>query len=293
MKVIKATTMIESLYTTLSQCEKRIAKYILNNGEKTYNLSIQQLAIECSASEASIIRFCKKIGFSGFKDLKLSLASEKAINDENKDETDVYSEIITEDSPETIMRKLNAITIKNLTDNMDIIDYVELEKAINLIQDTKDRKGNTYIVATGGSGVVARDFQLKLMRLGINSIMYENSHLMLESLVSSCKDDVAVIFSTLGKSKEILDFVEVLNKNNTKVISITQYNKSKLTQMSDITILTANVENNLRLGSMVSRIIQLSIVDTIFTTLSMRCYEKQSVRLDNVKNIFKEKGFYK
>ncbi len=65
-----------SLYDGFFDSEKKIAKYIINNYDKVVDMTVGQLANVSGSSEASVSRFCKKIGVKGFHHLKISLAKE-------------------------------------------------------------------------------------------------------------------------------------------------------------------------------------------------------------------------
>ncbi|MEE4271091.1 MAG: MurR/RpiR family transcriptional regulator [Thermoanaerobaculales bacterium] len=53
--------------------QRAIADYLLENLETVPFLSVPELARRCHASEATIVRFGQRIGFSGFAELKVAL----------------------------------------------------------------------------------------------------------------------------------------------------------------------------------------------------------------------------
>ena len=55
---------------------KRIADWIEAHPGEIISLSIVELAEKCDCSEATIVRFSKRLGFNGYQGLKISLASE-------------------------------------------------------------------------------------------------------------------------------------------------------------------------------------------------------------------------
>ena len=72
----KTTLKIKILYDEMGKAEKQIADWILANPGKIISLSIVELAELCGCSEATIVRFSKRLGLSGYQELKISLASE-------------------------------------------------------------------------------------------------------------------------------------------------------------------------------------------------------------------------
>ena len=69
---------IQRNYGNMFSAEKRAADFILQYSEELIeqNYTISELAARCGASEASIIRMCKRIGYAGFASLKITLARE-------------------------------------------------------------------------------------------------------------------------------------------------------------------------------------------------------------------------
>ena len=109
-------------------------------------------------SGASVIRFCKNLGFKGFKDFQIACAQEQPLQVDNKIET-----IITEnDNPTSVLFKLQTNLSKNIVDLGRSIDHKELKQAVELI----DKARVVFIAGEGASGLAAEDFFDKLIRSG-------------------------------------------------------------------------------------------------------------------------------
>ena len=72
----KTSLNIRMLYSEMGKAEKQIADWIEQNPGKIISMSIVDLAEQCKCSEATIVRFSKRLGLSGYQELKISLASE-------------------------------------------------------------------------------------------------------------------------------------------------------------------------------------------------------------------------
>lgn len=66
---------IKSSYMRLHPAEKKIADYILKK-EGISTIDIDTLAKETKTSKASVSRFCRRLGYGGFKEFSLHLAQE-------------------------------------------------------------------------------------------------------------------------------------------------------------------------------------------------------------------------
>ncbi len=71
---------ISSYFPSLSKSEKKVAQLILSSPDEIPKLSINELSLMAGVGESTIIRFSRKIGFSGYQDLKLELAKESSCN---------------------------------------------------------------------------------------------------------------------------------------------------------------------------------------------------------------------
>lgn len=74
---------IHGIINELSDAEKKVANFILQWPSEISDLSIGNLSKRCWASEATIVRFCRAIGYSGFKDFKIDITRYMAYLDVN------------------------------------------------------------------------------------------------------------------------------------------------------------------------------------------------------------------
>src|SRR5215217_4371031 len=69
---------IRSAAPNMTPALARVADHVLGNAQAVLYQSITELAEEASSSEASVMRFCRELGFTGFQNFKLMLAQELA-----------------------------------------------------------------------------------------------------------------------------------------------------------------------------------------------------------------------
>lgn len=67
---------IRDIFSTLKGAEKKVAEYILKNPKDIIHFSITELSDAVGCGEATIIRLCKKLGYKGYQELKIKIASE-------------------------------------------------------------------------------------------------------------------------------------------------------------------------------------------------------------------------
>ena len=57
----------------------RVAQYIVENPDMAVHLSLGELSARAQSGQASVVRLCRELGFSGFKAFKLALAADLAL----------------------------------------------------------------------------------------------------------------------------------------------------------------------------------------------------------------------
>jgi len=253
---------IRTKYNILSPTQKKIADVILNSGDKVVLMSISELAEKCETSETTIMRFLRKMGYDSYQVFRVRIAQEFS----DKTPRAIYEEIKPDDSIESIKNKVIQSTINSINDLERLIDGELLNDVVNMMKNAE----RIYFFGVGASSAIALDAFHKFLRLGLNVYYCSDSHIMSIIGAHTTNSDLIFAISHSGESKEILDAVELAKENGTKVISITSYKNSSLTKLSEKVILSSTNETKYRSDAMVSRIIQLAIIDILYVALVLR-----------------------
>ena len=150
--------LITEQYHSLTRSSRKLADYILANTHDSQYMSISSLAENCGVSEASITRFCRSLGLSGYNNLKLALAKAAYVTDIG-DPSDTPETITSEDTLNSIFHKLYDSNVLSLNETMELLDETEISRAVDLISSA-DR---VFCLGNGGSMVMA--MVLLLLRL--------------------------------------------------------------------------------------------------------------------------------
>lgn len=142
----------------------------------------------------------------------------------------------------------------------------------------------------GASTVLIKELQIKMMRLNIQTIFYEDIHLRLEACTNLKKNDLFICFTTLGSSVENYELIDIAYNKGAKIIVVTQYGNTKIAEKADITLYTSIIENNLRLASQTSIVLQSMVIDALFLTIALKNYDNISKDVQDTKKLFHELG---
>ncbi|MBN9655111.1 MurR/RpiR family transcriptional regulator [Halobacillus sp. GSS1] len=271
---------IRSSYTQFSEKEKLIADYILENTEDIVHSTINQVADDLMVADATVFRFCKRLGFKGYQAMKIALASE-IVNPIQ----DIHEKISEEDTDFEITEKVFQANIRALETSRDVQNPLSLKKAMEYLVEA-DR---VFFFGSGGSNILAMDAQHKFMRTGMEAYAYPDTHLQLMSASQMRETDVAVVISHTGSNQDILDIVDVAKENHVKIIAITNFAKSPLTKVVDLSLYTVAEETEFRSEALASRIAGLSLIDSLFVNYSVKMKEQAQTATQRMRDAISRK----
>lgn len=270
---------IRSYYARLSAKEKKVADYILQNPEKIIHITINELAEDLHVADATVFRFCKRIGFKGYQAMKIALASEIM-----EPIQQIHEEISENDDEKTITKKIFQSNIQTLENTLHLLNENALHQAVSLLLHAE----KIEFYGVGGSMVIAMDAYHKFIRTGIKAFSFIDSHYQLMSASQLTEKDVAVVISHSGTNKDTINILKTAKKNGAKTIGITGYPKSFIGQNVDVALFTSSEETDFRSEALSSRIGQLSIIDALYVNIMVLNKYNANKALDKIRDSISE-----
>ncbi|MBE7052627.1 MAG: MurR/RpiR family transcriptional regulator [Ruminococcaceae bacterium] len=249
----RISLQIRLMYDKMGKAERKVADWIAENPGKIISLSIVELAELCACSEATIVRFSKRLGLSGYQELKISLASESGTSSVN-------TSISEYDSAYQMFEKVCNDIYISLEKTKKSLN----EKSIDEASKKLCAANKIVIFGLGNSSPVALDASHKFMRAGLNAIAYTDNHMQVIAASHLNENDIAIGISHSGSSKDIVDALKVAKEHGATTITITNEGKSPILKQSDIVLSTSSDETRYNILALNSRIAQLAIVDTLY-----------------------------
>jgi len=199
----------------LNVIEMDIYLYVQENPTELDNLKIRELAAKLHVSTATILRFCKKLGCSGYVEFKIKL-KESLI-------------------PPAVTKLVSETQAANKYFRFDTIDgAAEFEKHIlEATQLMKDAKKIIFI-GEGMSGVMAKYGALFLTMMG-KSAHYIDS-LFIPIPVEDHSETVVIALSVTGETLSLIDRLEGFKSLDAKIISITNGKGNTISKLATIAL---------------------------------------------------------
>ncbi len=239
---------------SLSPGERTVADFVLRHAEELLALSVTDLAARLHVSEATVIRFCKHIGYHGYHDFKILLA-----RDVGRTPQDIYPNLTPNDDAATVLQKTVRLSLQSLQDTLSTLDGAELERASRAVS----RAATVALFGVGGSGGIALVAQQRLLRIGIPAFACTDTHAL--DLISARlrRRDVALGITHSGRTAEIVKALGTAQQHEATTIALTNYPKSPVTRSTDIVLLTGAAQTPLASEAGASRIVQLAAIDAL------------------------------
>ena len=207
----------------MTRTEQTVAAYVETHLRDVPLLSIKQLARQCGTSEASVLRFCKTLGYRGYRDFTLSLSAAMGSAGDHGEEKR-YTDIRPGDKLQTIIENVSYNNRRSIEDTLSVLNQEQVAAAVSALI----RAPRIDWYGVGASGLVCQDAQQKFMRIRKRCQAFVDGHSIQTAAALLDEGDVAVLVSNSGTTVEILDALELVRLRGATSIAITRYSRSEL-----------------------------------------------------------------
>lgn len=255
---------ISAAYYELTAAEKKTADYIMANRGRSQYLSIAELAEYSGVAEATVSRFCRRLGYKGFNAFRLALANASYAL---KPEAGLLSgPVEPDDNFEQMCQKLYSADQAAMHQTLELISAEKISRAADMLQDA----GRVVCMGQGGSMLLAQDASHLFSTVSGKFSAVPDSHSQIITAVNMDSDDVILFFSFSGATKELIDTMRAAKDRGVKTLLVTRFPKSPGAQLADLVLPCGANESPLQLGSVPAKIAQLFLIDVLFSEFCRR-----------------------
>lgn len=253
-----ARMKIRSAYSTLPTAERKVADYILENPEKASLMVINEIAAAAGVSVPSVTRLAKKLGYAGFMDFRVSLASGSS-----SITSDEGGPVQESDSDAVVVEKVFLSYMRSIEDTLKAIDRDALVDLAKRMSGAR----RIFLFGAGSSAMLADDFALHLTMLGYDATAVSDPVIMEFYSTHFSKDDVFVGFSRSGRTKNVLDGLRAAKKRGCFASFVSNYVTSPAAQIADSFFCTARVDDLRAITGRESNVSMYTITGTLLILL--------------------------
>ncbi|WP_058913307.1 MurR/RpiR family transcriptional regulator [Entomohabitans teleogrylli] len=253
---------IRQRYPALAQSDRKLAEFLLENAARSLEFSSQQLAAAAGVSQSSVVKFAQKLGYKGYPALKLAI-SEALASAPAPHSVPVHNAILGDDPLRMVGEKLIKDNTAAMHATLDINSEEKLLDSVAMLRDAR----RILLAGIGASGLVAKNFAWKLMKIGINAVAELDTHALLASAQALKPQDLLLAISYSGERREINLAAEEAFAVGAKILAITGFTPNALQQRATHSLYTIAEEQATRSAAISSTSAQMMLADLLFMAL--------------------------
>ncbi|MDD2992727.1 MAG: MurR/RpiR family transcriptional regulator [Pygmaiobacter sp.] len=249
-------TRIEQYGSSFTKAERKVADYVARHPDETVKMSIYDLAAAAGVAPSTVTRFVHHLEYASFNEMRIELV--RGLDGKTVDE---FNEILQwsenkDDLSGHFLTNMAGVCSEALALN-GIEKFKEAAAALQAAQ-------TVYLFGIGASSLIVQDLQQKLMKMHKRCIYHMDAYFSAQNSLMTGPQDVAVAVSYSGITPEVNLAVKQAKANGCRVIAITRYAQTTLSQLADVCLVVPNVEQVTKVAAIFSRYAQLFLVDILF-----------------------------
>lgn len=261
---------------------RRIADYVADNAENVIRMSITELAERAGASEGTIVALCRRLGASGFQEMKILLARDLV------EPVRLIQEDLAEgDDVARVTERIFAAHAASLEETRKLLSIEALGRAVQIVREAR----RVEVFGIGSSSPVAQDLAYRLLQLGIDAKAVVDSHVQAVSAAMASAGMATITVSHSGSTVETVLATQLAKDAGASTIGITRLGRSPLQRFCDVVLHTVANETRFRPEAMSSRVAQLAIVDTLVSSCAIADPSRTVPRLERSARVISAKRY--
>lgn len=204
-----------------------IKEYILENPEKIEKLSARELGQVTFTSSASVVRFCRKLGFKGYADFKLKFISELKFSNDRVDKEKL--KLLEKENVVTMLRKVNEVQKRAVDETTNNINFDTLKRVAELIHkaeivDFYAYDTNYYLAEYGCS---------QYLHANKRAVAYLATNMQSLNALMSDKKHFSIFISHTGENGKLVEHLKILKYRGIRNFVITADPESTMAKLGD------------------------------------------------------------
>ena len=267
-----ALIRLRGVYPSLKAALQKVANLILRQPEMAIYASVNEVAAAAEVSEATVMRFCRILGFKGFQDFKIALARELVAPPPR----------LPEDAgPTTLVRWIFKANLAALEETLEVVEMRQLLQAGQLMGNCR----RLIIGGFRGSALAAQYGAIRFAPLGLDLRCFTETYQMAISAAFLGSEDAMLAISHSGITQGILAAARVAKDSGARVLAITSNPLAPLSRMADLVLMTAGREMTMAPDCLAAFLSQISIIDSLATLLQQARPDEARANLAKIERV--------
>jgi DNA-binding MurR/RpiR family transcriptional regulator len=220
---------VRNVVSSLSTSELAVARLILERPLDFIDWSAAEVAKQSGTSGATVVRTCRRLGFEGIKDLRLTLA---------RDLGPRLGQSTKAQGRTSELRELFERAAQSIGQMVTKENEGAFRRAVGCLHAAN----RVLVVSAGPTRILAEDFAFHLRLAGRQADYWSDA--MVEVVVASqlTRKDVCVAVSSSGVNSLTVDAAQAARDSGAKVIAVTGFAYSHLADIATITLVASTFD---------------------------------------------------
>ncbi|MFT4178607.1 MAG: MurR/RpiR family transcriptional regulator [Thermomonas sp.] len=257
---MSALVRIRAERDQMSAIERRIADFVLENAQLLRDYSSQQLANALGISQSSVVKFCQKLGFKGYPDLKLSISEAvvRADNGNGGSQPGGGSQRPASLATSLWQRKSEA---------EEATRHINTTDALGAVASAIGSARRVFIIGLGDDDIHARALALRLSLLGVLAVHNFDVTHMAASMSAAESGDVLVVFSEFGMHPALGQLCRYAREHGGAVVTVTRHSANPLRAHADLPLLVSAHDDGAHIQPLLYHSALQHLMDQVFVLL--------------------------
>ncbi|HZV73279.1 MAG TPA: MurR/RpiR family transcriptional regulator [Conexibacter sp.] len=254
---------IRSALPSLRPSDAKVARVVLDAPDAAMSLTVAEVAAAAEVSDATVIHFCKELGFSGFQHLKFALA---------RDHVPVSSLLHEQQRLETSSGTADVIadvlqsTVRALDDVPGTLDLEHFDAVVGAIL----RARRICVIGALPSLMLAEDAAYRLSTIGRPAEAPATDTAQRIACTLLEPGDLCLVISHTGATKQSFAALDAAVSAGATTAAITSFARSRLASSVDHALIAGAAAVSVRVEAMASRFAHLAVIDALYVAVVTR-----------------------
>lgn len=209
---------IEEVAIKHNDARRAVGEFVLREKDNIMNYTIQEIAEQTYTSKATVVRFAKTLGYSGWREFIKDFVAEVHYEDSHSKDVDVNYPFNAGDTTSEVIEKLRTLQMEAIQDTTDIMDVAVMEEAANRLFKAK----RVALLGMSPNIYIGELFRRKMVTVNKPVEVVNPTE---DGIVSRTlgPEDCAIVISYSGNTENVAptSHIKTLKDRGVKLIGIT------------------------------------------------------------------------
>ena len=262
---------------SMTRSERHVAAFVLGHMNDVAFFTLDELAQLTDVSTTSVLRFCRRLGFDGFKQFQQSVRTDLKYS---PDLLDKFNRTTDSQFGDALLAQTVQQGVRCIQQTFQELPFAKVSDAVERIAGAR----RVYTFGMRESQALAAYAYSRLLTVRGDVFLYQDGYAgNVEALLSLTKEDVFLVYLFHRYTRQTLRILEVLKQQGVQVILITSPPVDAVARFATV-LLPCQVDGG---GIKNSALAPICLADYLCNAVAMVNMEDTVQRMKNSEELFR------